>query len=1055
MRRVFKSLIILIFAVSCSIIEVEFPSHVGTGYSFHATMENNGETKTVLGSEGKILWSPNDKIKLFYGGGGSTSVTLVSDNTEPSLAVNFPGAPANVFELGSMCYAIYPDNELNTYSNSRYTVNLPSLQTAIPGSFDKNLFISIAQTNTENLFFYNVCGGVCFSVTEENITRVSFKGNTGGVIAGLANVSFDSDNHLIINTTSNNDEIVLSAPEGDTFVPGEKYYIVCYPYNLVNGYTMTFTKSDGTVANKTSNRPVQIKRSVWGTVLNADNNLDYIDEAEQRVTEKNTLIELYNSGEGNQWPDYTSSNWCTDKPVSEWHGVTTNASGFIKSLQISDYHGILPESLGSLKFLEKLYVTGQFTGSLPESLADLKNLEVIHIESQEIISDIYEDGLTASNNFQWEKLANLKELTIRGQNLFGNIPEKIGTLDKLEILNLSTNKFSGIIPTSICQLQNLKSLNLESNLLSGSIPNEIGNLISLEELNLKGHSTLDRYENLPDYTNSFSGSIPSTIGQITNLKYLTLDGNHLSGNIPDEIYDLTNLVGLDLSFNNLTGQISHKIGNLQGLLSLDLGSNMMSGSLPDELWTLSNLASLCLSSNFERYGVILTNKNEFSGELSSQISNLINLRELKIVNCGLSGEIPLGLTSLKNLYSLKMNNNDFTGCIPDEFKDMESLSMFWCQGNKLSGYISEGFVSTMNQKNMYSSMQWIIGPQQDGYTFTYDLYESSDYSHHKEVKILNHATKGNGINIVLIGDGFVDTEINNGIYDNVMSLMNEAIFDIEPFRSFREYFNVYQITLVSKNNATSGETVLKIQPDVMFIYTLDKTNLLGIVDELIPNLKHDDLTISIATPFSSTRRGCCYFVNPESQSSTGLGLGVAITQYTDDIESFQSTIRHEVIGHGFGKLGDEYADRGYQSVAPDAERDLINNYHNLNWYANIDIVSDPAQILWHRFLELQEYINSGVGIFEGGDTYANGVWRPTQDSIMKNSSFGIFNAPSREAIFKRINYLAFGDSWVYDFNDFIEWDSKNLSSPTLFNISWNKDDDKNAIVLSRCVNVIY
>ena len=40
-------------------------------------------------------------------------------------------------------------------------------------------------------------------------------------------------------------------------------------------------------------------------------------------------------------------------------------------------------------------------------------------------------------------------------------------------------------------------------------------------------------------------------------------------------------------------------------------------------------------------------------------------------------------------------------------------------------------------------------------------------------------------------------------------------------------------------------------------------------------------------------------------------------------------------------------------------------------------------------------------------------------------SDGEFNAPSREAIYYRIHKLAYGDSWVYNFEDFAAYDAIN------------------------------
>ena len=39
-----------------------------------------------------------------------------------------------------------------------------------------------------------------------------------------------------------------------------------------------------------------------------------------------------------------------------------------------------------------------------------------------------------------------------------------------------------------------------------------------------------------------------------------------------------------------------------------------------------------------------------------------------------------------------------------------------------------------------------------------------------------------------------------------------------------------------------------------------------------------------------------------------------------------------------------------------------------------------------------------------------------------NDNTGGFNAPSREAIYYRIHKLAYGESWTYDYEDFVNWD---------------------------------
>ena len=62
-------------------------------------------------------------------------------------------------------------------------------------------------------------------------------------------------------------------------------------------------------------------------------------------------------------------------------------------------------------------------------------------------------------------------------------------------------------------------------------------------------------------------------------------------------------------------------------------------------------------------------------------------------------------------------------------------------------------------------------------------------------------------------------------------------------------------------------------------------------------------------------------------------------------------------------------------------------------------------------------------------TYPYGVYRPTENSIMRYNTGG-FNAPSRQAIWYRIHKLAYGSSWVFDYESFVDYDSINRMTAT-------------------------
>ncbi len=84
----------------------------------------------------------------------------------------------------------------------------------------------------------------------------------------------------------------------------------------------------------------------------------------------------------------------------------------------------------------------------------------------------------------------------------------------------------------------------------------------------------------------------------------------------------------------------------------------------------------------------------------------------------------------------------------------------------------------------------------------------------------------------------------------------------------------------------------------------------------------------------------------------------------------------------------------------------------------------PAAVKWSRFISDERYAEERLGIFESAMGWWSGIWKPTTNSIMRYNE-GCFNAPSREAIYYRIHKLAYGDSWEYDYEKFVEYDSIN------------------------------
>ncbi len=311
-----------------------------------------------------------------------------------------------------------------------------------------------------------------------------------------------------------------------------------------------------------------------------------------------------------------------------------------------------------------------------------------------------------------------------------------------------------------------------------------------------------------------------------------------------------------------------------------------------------------------------------------------------------------------------------------------------------------------------------------GYNYTDlpDYYISSDYSADGTVRTLQKATIGNGIDIVLMADAYSDRQIAAGDYDKAVQTAYENLFTEEPYKSFRNLFNVYAVTAVSategyEHNATAflgyfgSGTLVGGNDATVFKYA----------QKAVTADRMDDALIVVMMN-SESYAGTCYMYYPTS-GDYGRGTSVAYFPLGTDSQMFAQLLHHEACGHGFAKLADEYAYESMGAITSDVLAD-INKYAACGWYKNVDFTNDPSSIKWSRFLSDVRYTYDGLGAYEGGLTYWTGVWRPTENSIMRYNTGG-FNTPSREAIYYRIHKLAYGESWTYNYEDFVAYDAIN------------------------------
>ena len=273
----------------------------------------------------------------------------------------------------------------------------------------------------------------------------------------------------------------------------------------------------------------------------------------------------------------------------------------LRSLDLSDNQltGPIPTELGDLVNLQELYLRGnKLFGCIPDKLSDVPNNDISGLglslcsehpcvsggavpdaTNAGLVSDCemllaFRDTLAGTATLDWAGDTPVADWSGVG---VGGFPERV------LVLSLSGRGLTGELPKELGSLDKLESLELQINALTGEIPAELGSLANLTRLIL--------------HTNELTGKIPGEIGGLSNLRLLRLDENMLTGAIPEELGNLSHLTDMELWGNRLSGEIPTGLGRLSNLTVLALNDNDLEGSIPASLGSLTNLERIWLSNN--------------------------------------------------------------------------------------------------------------------------------------------------------------------------------------------------------------------------------------------------------------------------------------------------------------------------------------------------------------------------------------------------------------------------------------------------------------------------
>lgn len=333
-----------------------------------------------------------------------------------------------------------------------------------------------------------------------------------------------------------------------------------------------------------------------------------------------------------------------------------------------------------------------------------------------------------------------------------------------------------------------------------------------------------------------------------------------------------------------------------------------------------------------------------------------------------------------------------------------------------------------------------------------------------EVSVYQTGTVAKPVVLIFTGDGYTqELHQYGGQWDQEMNKGIEALFTIEPYKTYRNYFTIYKIAAYSNevgmSSGSSDWDKATNKVDTRFKCSWEGGNSTsigcdaGLVIDVVQNVPSVDASTFETIVNSLSWSPISILINTNEYAGTnsfirgfntssgtfwlgGFGiLSIAKTPARHPAGSGYgdswNTLRHEFGGHGFGLLGDEYV--YYQETIPTSAITNCESWKEdspIGCYGNITFKNDPAQCEWAQFIGLEGYEQAQIGLYAGAMMYAQGVWRSEYISCMWDNR-PHYNTQSRWQIYRRIKITAGETPTLEDFvaHDVDRWDTTSSSAP--------------------------
>lgn len=680
------------------------------------------------------------------------------------------------------------------------------------------------------------------------------------------------------------------------------------------------------------------------------------------------------------------------------------ASGDSIPIDISYFYGLSPQVKNGKIVWEMEF--GAYDGMRKVTEEDVTSIDYrSEAEVRNMVRQALVEFYKATNGDKWNKNDNwcsnkpidewfgvikgsdvpyVQGLELEGNNLTGHLPDgdcllRMGSLGSLYLWD---NEIGGTIPSCLDHLYTLYGFHLNRNHLTGEISEKLFELPYMERFEVEG--------------SKLTGPMPAGLSRLMNQNFnVNVSGNDLSGEVPEAIYKHPR-------FSQLWDYILPQSGHL------------VLPDIPAPVFDVEDINGNRFSTADIYKDNVLTLLYNYSSAQSGYTDKLAQAYQTyKSKGFEVLGLIPGGKEEVMSY--LHENNISWLNLDPEGFLDF--FNRYFIYLNYVNLVDQNGnivFTSLMDENGKMENTEW-MGSTRDQLLFDvlaekfgtldYTLYTSTDYSRDGEVMTLQKATIGQGVDIVFVGNAFVDKDMEpGGKYEQKMKEAMEQFFAYEPYTSLRERFNVYAVKAVSPNKEiVEGATQAITSNEDAFAYAQK-------VKQLIADRP---MRVNIVYNSYNAGRSVCYMYDDGSYVAW-MYSGV------------NRVLNHEAGGHGVGRLLDEYVEDNANSVPSKEEKENLEKmWTELGQGANIDLHSDVTKTRWSRLAADKRYAAEGLGAYEGAATYGRDVYRPTQNSMMRYNDIP-FNAPSREAIYKYVMQESEGKNWKYDYETFVRFDKKGL-----------------------------